>query len=62
MKQSELAYCANRAGVLRGKIRWAKRATNAQSTAIIEDAIAIAEDIVSRLREQLPTGGDDGAR
>lgn len=55
MKQSTLTYCANRAAVLRSKIRFAKGVVNAQAPAIIEDAIQLAEEIAARLRDQLPT-------
>lgn len=53
MKQSELTFCANRAQVLKTKIRRAKGVVNAQQPAIVEEAIEVAQDIVDRLRTQL---------
>ena len=52
MRQSELTYCANRAGVLARKILDAKGVVNAQQPALVLEAIAIAEDIADRLRAQ----------
>ena len=54
MKQSELTFCANRADVLKRKIRRAKALVNSQRPVIVEEAIEVAEDIAARLRAELP--------
>lgn len=58
MRQSDLTYCANRAGVLAHKIRDAKGVASDQQPALVLEAIAIAEDIADRLRSQDASDAD----
>ena len=50
MRLSELTLCANRADVLKRRIRSAKGAVSAQRPGIVELAIREAEWIAERLR------------